>query len=99
MNENTFWETYRPIQNTIDTNASFEGRMFETYGDELAFVKSQPEENVWTLCEEDGVTFISSGFHIVNRLGYFVTAEAYTGEYVTVRLWSDDDFSDDEESE
>lgn len=96
MDENTFWDTYKPIVNTIDKSASFEGHMFETYGEELAFVKSQPAEKIWTLCEEDGVTFIASGYHYVNRLGYFITEEAFTGDYAEVRLWSDDE---DEEAQ
>lgn len=39
-------EQYKPITNHIDKNASFQdedgnGLMFETYGDEVEFVKSQ----------------------------------------------------------
>ena len=33
MDYDVWLETYRPILNHIDSNASFDGMMFETYGD------------------------------------------------------------------
>jgi len=66
--------TYRPILNHIDTNASFDGTMFETYGDEVEFVKEQPENRIWMYGDGDnGNTYIWSGWGFVNRIGYFIT--------------------------
>ena len=45
--------TYKPILNHIDTNASFDGTMFETYGDEVDFVKEQPENRIWMYGDGD----------------------------------------------
>ncbi|OBQ45549.1 MAG: hypothetical protein AN484_00825 [Aphanizomenon flos-aquae WA102] len=74
------WETtYKPIYNHIDSNASFQdesgnGIMFETYGDEYEFVKSQPPANIWMYGSgDDGGTYIWNGWGFVNRLGYFIT--------------------------
>ena len=74
------WEaTYKPITNHIDNNASFQdesgnGIMFETYGDEVEFVKSQSPANIWTYGDgDDGGSYIWNGWHFVNRLGYFIT--------------------------
>jgi hypothetical protein len=73
------WEaTYKPIINHIDSNASFDngegGIMFETYGDEVEFVKSQSPANIWMYGSgDDGGTYIWSGWGFVNRLGYFIT--------------------------
>lgn len=74
------WEkTYKPIPNHIDDNASFpneddEGIMFETYGDEVAFVKKADPAHIWTYGDgDDGGGYIWSGWHFVNRLGYFIT--------------------------
>ena len=74
------WEAaYKPIFNHIDKNASFQdedgnGLMFETYGDEVEFVKSQSPENIWTYGDgDDGGGYIWNGWHIVNRIGYFIT--------------------------
>jgi hypothetical protein len=70
---------YKPIYNHIDKNASFQdesdnGLMFETYGDEVEFVKSQSPENIWMYGDgDDGGSYIWNGWHIVNRIGYFVT--------------------------
>jgi hypothetical protein len=66
--------TYKPIKNHIDTDSSFNGEMFETYGDEVAFVKEQPEANIWMYGDgDDGGTYIWSGWGFVNRIGYFIT--------------------------
>jgi hypothetical protein len=66
--------TYKPILNHIDTNASFDGMMFETYGDEVAFVKEQPEANIWTYGDgDDGGSYVWNGWSFVNRIGYFIT--------------------------
>jgi len=35
MNYDEFIDEYKPIQNTIDTNASYDGMMFETFGEEV----------------------------------------------------------------
>jgi hypothetical protein len=71
--------TYKPITNHIDTNASFQdesgqGIMFETYGDEVAFVKTQDPACIWTYGDgDDGGGYIWNGWSFVNRLGYFIT--------------------------
>lgn len=74
------WEqTYKPIYNHIDEHASFQdesgkGIMFETYGDEVAFVKEQNADCIWTYGDgDDGGGYIWNGWHFVNRLGYFIT--------------------------
>jgi len=67
-------ETYKPILNHIDINASFDGMMFETYGDEVDFVKEQPENRIWMYGDgDDGGSFVWSGWGFVNRIGYFIT--------------------------
>jgi len=66
--------TYKPIPNNIDKNASFDGMMFETYGDEVAFVKKTDPNHIWMYGDgDDGGSFIWSGWGFVNRLGYFIT--------------------------
>lgn len=72
-------EQYKPITNHIDPNASFQddegnGIMFETYGDEVEFVKSQSPDKIWMYGDgDDGGSYIWSGWGFVNRLGYFIT--------------------------
>jgi hypothetical protein len=75
--QDTFFERHRPIVNHIDSNASFDfgfgGCLFETFGEELVFVRLQDPACVWTVVDTDGVLTIESGFHCVNRVGYFVS--------------------------
>jgi len=74
MTEDEWFETYKPIENHLETNSSFDGHMFETYGSEVEFVKSVPEDRIWMLGDgDDGGMYIWSGWGFVNRIGYFVT--------------------------
>ena len=72
-------DTYKPISNHLDSNASFQnedgsGIMFETYGEEVEFVKSANPNKIWMYGSgDDGGTYIWSGWGFVNRLGYFIT--------------------------
>jgi hypothetical protein len=78
MDFDEWCDTYKPIINHIDSNASFDngsgGIMFETYGDEVEFVKSQSPDKIWMYGSgDDGGTFVWNGWGFVNRLGYFIT--------------------------
>lgn len=73
MTYDEFLEKHKPIQNHIDKNAGFDGMMFETYGKELDFVREQPSVNICTIIEgDDGELYVTEGYHLVNRFGYFV---------------------------
>lgn len=73
------WETkYKPIANHI-TNS--DDKMFDTDGDEVAFVKSQDRNHIWTLVDDsEGGSGLLAGWHFVNRIGYYVTEEPWTDE-------------------
>jgi hypothetical protein len=74
MDFDEFVDTYKPITNHIDTNASFDGLMFETYGEEVEFVKAQDENRIWMYGDgDDGGSYLWSGWGFVNRIGYFIT--------------------------
>ena len=85
LTEEEWFDTFKPIPNHIDDNASFQtedgiGYMFETYDDELRFVQSQEPNRIWTYCDGDnGGTYIFQGMRIVNRIGYFVTSVPFDG--------------------
>lgn len=79
--DDTEWEdTFHPINNPLDSNASCGGQMFETYGEELDYVlevaNSEPRR-VWTYVDGDKEPIIISGYHVVNRIGYFITEVAW----------------------
>lgn len=78
-------ETYQPIRNYTDH--AFESRLFETYGDDLAFIEAMPKDRVWTLVDHHrGGEIIMEGMRFVNRLGYFVTVRPWS-EPVEVVLY------------
>lgn len=77
-------ETYLPVTNY--TEHSYNSRMFETFGDDLAFIGSCDKLHVWTLVSTDtGKDAIIEGMRFVNRLGYFVTVRPWS-EPVEVTL-------------
>ena len=87
MDFEEFVETYKPITNHIDEHASFDGLMFETYGDDLEFVTQQPNSCVWTELDGDDGVYIVTGYHLANRISYYVTELPWTDDeetYVTV---------------
>ena len=52
------------------------GEMLETYGDDYEKVMAMYEEEpnrIWTLLDCDGKLIIGSGWHWVNRMGYYIT--------------------------
>ncbi len=101
VSEEEFYKIFKCQKNHFDKNASFDGFMFETYGEELDYVFEMNKTNrVLTIIEGDvggERTFISdkgveitepisnlyyvSGFHLVNRLGYFVLDKPYEYEF------------------
>ena len=100
LTEEEWFDTFKPIPNHLDENASFQteegvGYMFETYGDEVEFVRDHVFLNpntVWTYCDGDNRgTYIFQGMRIVNRIGYFVTTVPYdeTKDY-QIQISSDD---------
>lgn len=82
-------EKYKPIKNHLDDNASWDGTMFETYGEELAFVKAQAPNTIWTYGEEDDKFYIQAGWHYVNRLGYFITEVPFEDDGICISLSAD----------
>ena len=77
-------EEFVPVINLVGENPSFqdengEGAMFETFDIELGFVlgvNSVASQKVWTYVDGDGGTYIVDGYHLVNRIGYFITQNA-----------------------
>ena len=75
------WEAkYKPIKNFITGE---DDDKFETYGEELDYVLSVANtepRRVWTLVDgDDGNLYIVDGYHLVNRINYFITKEPLEG--------------------
>jgi hypothetical protein len=94
------WEAkYQPIKNHItDENDD----KFETYGEELNYVRSIVDtepRRVWTLVDgEDGNLYIVDGYHLVNRLNYFITKKPLEGNgFLEVPYYIFDEVEETEE--
>ena len=99
---NQFERAKQPSSVADEDVCSFNGKMFETFGEELDFVREMAKENrVITIiesdencfdCNEDEVECVPdmyyvSGMHLVNRIGYFVTTEPITEEFEVKIDW------------
>ena len=91
-------EKYKPMHNHFDDNDKF-----ETYGDELDYVRSiydTDPRRVWTLVDgDDGNLYIVDGYHLVNRLNYFVTELPFEGKFMEVPYYIFDEEEEEEEDE
>ena len=57
---------------------------FETYGDDLVFVMSKKNETIWTVVEVDnGDLHIIPGYHLCNRIGYFITEKPWEDKNIS----------------
>jgi hypothetical protein len=65
-------EQFKPIKNHFSNDP--DEFMFETYGEELDFVRSQDPNTIWTYADGDMCSYVSSGYHFVNRIGYHLTS-------------------------
>lgn len=87
---NAWEQKYQPIKNHFSEPQGefadeFVEDKFETYGEELDYVLSIADtepKRVWTLVEgDDDNLYITSGYHLVNRLNYFITKNPCELEY------------------
>jgi hypothetical protein len=93
ITEDQFIDTYRPQINPIDSNASWNNCMLETFGPELALIQTMCATDigrVWTILECDGQQVVANGFHLVNRQGYLIT-EIAAKEGDTIEVIDPDD--------
>lgn len=99
LTEDQFDEQFKLVKNHLDDNASFNGYMFETYGPELAFVKTMVDKNrVVTIIEGDSdlkdeegneitAMYYVTGFHWVNRIGYLILENPHTEDFQVTLNW------------
>ncbi len=102
LSEDEFDSRFRLRPNYLNPNASWTygdgpGCLFETYGEELAFVRQQDPLAIWTLIDgDDGDMYLISGFHFVNRIGYLLSTVPVS-ENVTVQVHLPMSHHDDQE--
>ena len=101
-NSDIFYDKYKPIYNHIENPEYQEGQTeaneidspmyFETYGEDLEYVKKQNPNLIWTMIEGDEGMYITQGFRLVNRFVYLIASVPFkdgdTDEYVD-QVYSD----------
>jgi hypothetical protein len=81
LSEDEFEERFTLLPNHLNPSAGWGyggdyGCLFETYGEELEFVRRQDPRTVWTFIDgDDDDHYVISGFHLVNRIGYLISNE------------------------
>ena len=100
------WEAkYKPIKNQYAQKQAgeFVEDKFETYGEELDFVRSVCDEDarrVWTLVDgDDGNLYIVDGYHLVNRVNYFITELPFEGKFMEVPYYIFDEEEEEDDDE
>lgn len=79
LTEDEFEARFPLLRNPLNPQASWTegegaGCLFETYGEELEFVRRHDPRCVWTFVDgDDGQLVVQSGYHIVNRIGYLIS--------------------------
>ena len=100
ISDGIFDVIFAPQQNHLDTNASWGGVMYETFGAELDYVEQVLTENprrVWTIIDCGETSIVSSGLHFVNRIGYIITEQPCPeGEEIEVVDEDDRNFRESE---
>lgn len=107
LTEEEFDERFPLVPNHINPSAGWAvgeggGCLFETCGEEFAFIRRQDPLKVWTLIDgDDGDMYLVSGPHFVNRVGYLLSTIAVP-EDVTIQVHlpmaRDDDSQPEEDS-
>jgi hypothetical protein len=81
LTEAEFDERFMPHKNHLGGNGSWDGCMYETFGEEDAYVRQVAENTplvVWTqVSDDDGELVVVNGWHSVNRMGHLICAVPY----------------------
>jgi hypothetical protein len=65
--------SYRPQRNHLNSDAKFDGALFEHSGEQWEHIRAIPVQSLWTLFrDEDGRLLIRNGLTVRGRLGYFL---------------------------
>jgi hypothetical protein len=60
--------------NSITPGTALGGFVFLPAGPDWNFVRKQPWTRIWSLTVSDAGWYILNGFHLVNLMGYVITA-------------------------
>jgi hypothetical protein len=90
-------EKFKPIKNKFSKHDEL---MYETYGEEVDYVRAIDPKYVWTYVDGDMCSLIVAGYHYVNRIGYYITEIPWEDDMDSVLLSVENEcecYSEDEE--
>jgi hypothetical protein len=70
-------EKYKPVKNHFRNHDEYS---FETYGEEVEYIKSMHPNFIWTWVDGDMCSLIVAGYAYVNRLSYYITENPWQDE-------------------
>jgi hypothetical protein len=90
-------DKYKPIANKFSKQP--DDIIFETYGEEVEFVRNYDPKYVWTNVQGDECDLIVAGYAYVNRLSYYITEIPWENEedYVLISVENECECYSDEE--
>jgi hypothetical protein len=82
-----YWvDNFQPMTNhLVDDGDTLH---YETYGEEVEYVKLQDNKHIWTEVDGDSGTYIVAGWHFVNRINYYITNKPWDDEYTEIPTWA-----------
>lgn len=81
----TFFQEYEPVFN--NEFEAYDGFLFDPTDVDFRTALKTNIKKIWTLIDgEDETQWIIPGYHVVNRVGYFITENAWENEDVEVDL-------------
>lgn len=80
-----YWvDNFKPMPNHLVDDTLH----YETYGEEVEYVKLQDNHHIWTEVDGDSGTYIVAGYHFVNRINYYITNKPWTDEWTEIPTWA-----------
>ena len=82
-----YWvDNFQPMTNhLVDDGDTLH---YETYGEEVEYVKLQDNKHIWTEVDGDSGTYIVAGWHFVNRINYYITNKPWDDEWTEIPTWA-----------
>ena len=85
INYNEWFEEYKPHLNHFTSSPDNDNFIFETFGEELKYVKQQNNKNIWTeISRENEEFWIIPGYHFIDRIGFYITEKPWENENIQV---------------
>jgi len=85
LSYNEWFEKYKPQLNHFTSSLNDDNYSFETYGEELEYVKKQHPNQIWTVlfCDDEEV-WITPGCRLINRMSYYITEKKWKTNNIQV---------------